>query len=791
MLPETLRIREGTEITSGKVQLAVASSRQDGEPVWSGEIAASHLGALADGKSLVWENPLAVTFAARQSAAGIVVDRAECTSSFLHVNAAGSIDDLTATASFDLARLLDELQQFADLSELHLAGQGEAKLVLKRSAGDKFTADGQFAARGFQFVPIAGGQPWKEDKLVATLELGGQFENETLRRIDRATLTVDVGSERLGAQLREPIVEPANAAWPLQCSWRGNLQPWTTRLQTCLGLSGWDLRGAGNAQAVVTCSRKAIEVDHAKVDFAQLQVWGPGWFVSEPVASLTCEGRWDVDGRRGEVRQARFNAGTTSAVVTNAVLQTPVEGWKLDGGSALVGVDLATLYRWRRDPRVAPAWRVSGRLAAEAELKHDASQTAARVNGTIDQLVMVDLTQRGTGTAAGTWQEPRITLAALGTYRPQIEQLQLDQLQLASAALRCDAKGKVPLSEQGGDLDVSGTLQYDWQQLAPLWRPYLGDGVQIAGQQTRKFSLGGRLTGSPLAADSWRQVTGEAAVGWSGMNLYGFLVGPADISAKLAEGQLRTKPIDMAVSDGRLTFAPVVRVTPAPAELYFPQGPLLANIHLSPEMCKRGLKFIAPIVAETTVAEGRLSVTMDGGRIPLGDPRGGDVAGHMAIRGQVKPGPVAQEFMVVVNELATVLQKGNLQPLTGQAGALLSIDTADIEFRMVDRRVYHRNLKFTIGTLPITTHGSVGLDDESLAMIAEIPIQAKLLGRDLSLGALEGQTLQIPVGGTLSKPQLDRGVLRQFTAQLLQNLTRGVLQNELGKQLERLFPLRQ
>ncbi len=792
VLPETLRIREGTEITSGKLQLAITSGHEDGESVWSGQIAASHLGATSDGRALVWENPLAIDFATRQTKDGFVVDRAECTSSFLHATAKGSINDLTATANFDLARLVSELKQFSDLSDLQLAGQGEARLELKRLPGDQFTARGQFEARGFQFVPVAGGQPWREEQLVAALDVGGKFEQETLKRIDRGTLTMTVGGEQLSAQLREAVVDPtASATWPLQCSWRGDLAPWATRLETCLGMTGWDLRGVGNLQAAVLISPKAIELEHVKTDFAQLQVWGHEWFINEPAATLTCEGRWDREKRRGEVSAGRLTAGTTAAVLSNAVLQTTADGWKLDGGTAQLGADLATLYRWRHDPRVAAAWRVSGRLAAQAKLKLDSETTAARIDGSIDQLVLVDLTQQGTGTAAGTWQEPRITLAALATYRPTTEILDLSQVQVASAALRCDAKGSLPLSDQGGAVDIGGTIQYDWQKLAPLWRPMVGDAVQIAGQQTRKFAVNGQLTGSPTLADSWKKVTGSAAVGWSGMNIHGLLVGQGDFAATLADGQITTQPIDVAVSEGRLTFAPVVRLTPTPAELYIPRGPLLTNIHLSPEMCKRGLKFIAPIVAETTVAEGRFSVSMDGGRVPLADPRGGDIAGHMAIRAHVKPGPVAQEFLVLVNELFTLLKQGNFKPLDEQTGAVLSIDTTDVEFRMVDRRVYHRNLKFVVGTTPITTYGSVGLDDETLAMVAEIPLQANLLGRDLSLGTMEGQTLKLPIGGTLSKPKLDRGALRQLTAGILQNVTRGVLQNELGKQLERFLPLRQ
>lgn len=789
VLPETLHIRAGTEITSGNIRLAVTSRNHDGQATWSGQIGASRLGAVADGRSLVWENPLSIDFKARQTDDGIVVDEAECTSSFLHASASGSINDLTAEASFDLAQLVSELSQFADMSQLELAGQGATKLTLKRSSGDRFTADGEFQVDGFQFVPIAGGQPWREERLNAQFDLSGKLADAKLARVDRAMLSVEVGRERAIARLREPISDPLAADWPVECTWRGELADWTPRLERVLGVNGWDLRGTGNVRALVMCSGGAIDVEDAQADFAQLHVWGNDWYINEAEARLTAAGRYDVDQARAEISEATFAAGTTSATLEQAVLLRSDDGWKLDGGTARVGAELLTFYRWRHDPRLPATWRVYGRLAAEAELKHEPSVTTAQVNGTVTQLKLVDLNAQAAGTPA-TWEEPRITLAGLASYRHASEQLKIDKIALAAAAIRADASGSLPLSNQGGDVDIAGTIQYDWQELAPLWRPYLGPGVQISGHQAREFAVRGRLSGSPSEPDSWKQVAAQAAVGWKSIDVHGFAIGQGEIVARLADGQVRTNPMDVEVSDGRFTFSPVIQMTPGPMELYVPRGPLLTNIHLSPEMCRRGLKFVAPIVAETTVAEGRFSISMDGGRVPLAEPRDGDLAGHMAIRAQVKPGPVAEEFLVLVNEILSVLQRGNFRPLNAQTGSLLSIDTNDVTFRMVNRRVYHRNLKFTVGTLPITTYGSVGLD-ESLSMVAEVPLEAKLFGQDLSLGSLEGQSLKIPIGGTLKKPKLDRGVLRQLTGRLLQNITRGALINEVNKQLERLFPLQQ
>lgn len=789
-LPRTLQIREDTEITSGQVDLAVISRREAAGMTWSGNIGAKQLAANSGGRALTWSNPLAIQFETHEGKNGLVLDRAQCTSSFLQIEAAGSIDDLNASATFDLARLTAELRQFSDLGGAQLAGRGQAQLAWKRAENNRFASAAQFQSQGFQFT-AAGGNAWKEDNLVAKLDLDGELQGQALKRVDRAELTIDAGGERLQARLTAPVSEPSSAAWPLDCSWRGQLTNWPRRLETCLGLPGWDLAGAGTLQASLVCSTKAVEVAHSKAEFVQLRVWGHGCFITEPLAILRGGGRWDVGKKKLDLTEGSISIGSTLVTASKAVVQATSNSWAVEGATAKVGADLAQLYRWRHDPRTAAALQVAGRLDATADLKHDSGVTTCRADGKIDQLQLVDLTRPTTpGAAPAVWRERQITFSAGGNYGHETQLVSFEKIQVASDALRASAAGAIPLAEQGGQVDLKGTIEYDWNQLAPLWRPYVGPNVQIAGRQSRAFSMQGRLTGSPTDSESWKQVAGEAAVGWTGMDIAGMRVGPGEFAARLSDGQVQGQPMDVQVSEGRFTFTPFVRLNPAPAELLIGRGPLLTDVHLSPEMCARGLKFVAPILAESTVAEGRFSISLDGGRIPLGDPGAGDTSGKMTMKAQVKAGPVAQEFMVLLNKITSVLQRGTLVQRNDQASALLSIDTSEIEFRMVNRRVYHRGLKFMAGTLPITTHGSVGLD-ETLAIVAEVPIQAKLLGRDLSLGALEGQTLQIPIDGTLKKPKLDHRIVERLTGQLLQNATKGLLLEGINKQLDRLLPPQQ
>jgi hypothetical protein len=783
MLPATLRIREGTEITAGQVSLVLGSRQQADSMTWTGRVDASQLEAQERGRRLVWENPLSIEFATHETKDGMVVDSAQCNSNFLQVSAAGSLDDLTASAKFDLAQLVSQLRQFSDLNQLQLSGQGEAQLALKRSAEDQFAAEGTFQAHGFQLVAL-NHQPWREDNLTARLDAAGQWSQQTLKRLDRAQLAITAGNERLDVATTQPVSDPATTPVPLQCSWRGPLASWAPRLESCLGLGGWGLAGTGSLQATLNCSAKAVEAQQAAGELDQFQLWGHGWFISEKAVTASAAGRFDLERSHADVSEAKLTAGTNGVSLQRASFDRGANGWTADGGAAHVEADLGHLAYWRHDPRTRLAWALSGKLSGDASLKYEAGTMTSQINGTVDQLSLVDQTVAAAPQVV--WREQRIAMIGNVKYQTAEERLQVEKVEIASDALSCDASGSLAMATTGGDVDLKGTIQYDWAKLAPIWQPYVGQNVQVVGHQTRQFAVHGHLSGDPLNGDSWRDVTGDASVGWAGMLVNGLSVGPGEVVAQLAGGQIRTQPIDFEVAEGRLTTSPVVRLSPGPAELLVPSGPLLTNVHMTSEMCSRGLKFVAPILSDATVAKGSLSITMDGGRIPLGNPRAGDASGKLALRAQARPGPLAQQFLVVFGELTTILRQGLPSKLTEQSGSLLSVDDSNVEFRLVNGRIYHRGLTFVVGTTPITTHGSVGLD-ETISMVADVPVQAKLLGIDLSLGTMEGATVQIPIEGTLERPLLDRHFLDQIAGRMLQGATKGVLINGV-KTLEKLLP---
>jgi hypothetical protein len=127
---------------------------------------------------------------------------------------------------------------------------------------------------------------------------------------------------------------------------------------------------------------------------------------------------------------------------------------------------------------------------------------------------------------------------------------------------------------------------------------------------------------------------------------------------------------------------------------------------------------------------------------------------------------------------------GAAQPAQPIKGVTMTERAIDVQ--VADGRVYHSNLEFLIDDVPVSSQGSVGFD-ETLALLIEVPIQQKWVGKKPALQQLVNQKLQIPVGGTLAKPQIDNRAIAQFAAQAAQAAATGLLGDELNKALDKLL----
>ncbi|MBX7164797.1 MAG: hypothetical protein K1X74_00490 [Pirellulales bacterium] len=775
MLPETVRVRAGTEIKAGGLRLRLASAQNNGVPTWNGMLETSNLVAAKNGRDITWQQPLKAKFAAHRVEQGMHVDELHCESSFLQVDAEGAPDLFAVSATYDLKQLGKELNQFFDLGQAQLDGDGWSYLKWQRQPDGRFEANAETQIRQL-IVALPERRVWREENLVALATLKGTADAvNQWTRVDTAQIRMDSALDRFEARLVAPVTPVSRqTTWPLDVTADGQIAQWLPRLAPVTsGFDGWEITGQGRLKGRVHVSSDELALVATEVSLANLHAWGNGWFIDDPLVRVAVQANWSAPQHRAAVDQLTINSQALELGTRALRYEFPAAGSPSLAGQIDYRGDLAQLMRWRLDPAAEAQVAWAGQLQGQAQITRTAQATKAELQSTVQNLVA-----RQSG--KDLWRENQLALATSLEYDNRADRLQLHRCEIRSQGLALVTQGAIGQFKSTRQIDLDGKLDYDLSALAALVGTYLGSEVELRGRDSRAFSLHGPL-GTPaydsrkdqpqLAATSLARLDGRGALGWESGSLYGFDLGKGELQARLLEGKLQLDLLKIPLSGGTLNLQPVVIVEPRPMLVTLPAGKALDHARISPEMCQRFLKYIAPVMADVGTASGQFSIDLQGGRIPVAAPSQGDIAGQATIHSaEVAAGPLVEALTIVLQRPST---------------ARLSRESV-VPFRMVQGRIYHQNLQLVFPDLTIRTYGSVGLD-QSLALMAEMPVPPKWIGNNSLGAALQNQTIRLPIAGTLSKPVIDQVALQQASAQFLRDATVDSLRNEMNNQLDRLI----
>ena len=120
-----------------------------------------------------------------------------------------------------------------------------------------------------------------------------------------------------------------------------------------------------------------------------------------------------------------------------------------------------------------------------------------------------------------------------------------------------------------------------------------------------------------------------------------------------------------------------------------------------------------------------------------------------------------------------------------ERSAWLELDPQTIPVVVREGRVFHDNFEMNYQGIIIRTRGSVGFD-QTMNLVAEIPILEKWLDGSPMLDSLKGKTISIPIRGTVSKPQLDRRAITDFARQAVRDSTVGAARQKVDQEVNKL-----
>ena len=156
-------------------------------------------------------------------------------------------------------------------------------------------------------------------------------------------------------------------------------------------------------------------------------------------------------------------------------------------------------------------------------------------------------------------------------------------------------------------------------------------------------------------------------------------------------------------------------------------------------------------------------------------------------------GPLANQIFSGIEQLKLIAdtvsgaQTGPSDALS-EENTLVTMPTQTVDFAVDQGIVQHNRLFLEIDRAQVVTSGRVAIDGR-LDMIAQVQLDSSWLGNDLQ--GLAGQSVTLPIDGTLSRPSLDSSGVREVVAQLgvsaVQATAENYLQKQLGRGLDKLF----
>ncbi len=686
------------------------------------------------------------------------VEQLRLDSAFARLAGSGSITQAVVTGSLDLTHLARDLRGL--LPQLpRMVGRIDLNAASGR-AGEAVQARGRLA---FTDVAVDGGgtQPWviEAGTLTAAASLPRLPERGWPREFERIALRFDGTPGTLTGSCDRCVLPAGTNRW----AWLvegGRLQADANLARSLkllrpvfalppkAGLSGHAVMGLACEAAAGT-----VKVTYNGA-VQQLRLTSPAWDIREPDARLQGTAEWSAPDRLLRLAKisGRASCGTLEiprAAIGSAVVQ----------GDLKAKLNLAPFAGWRKAAGDA-AQQASGTVTVEAQAAADPAGSRLKLAARGQSLAVT--------TGAGIrWDEPAPALELTARLPPGRGAIVLQRLMLTNSLGYLTGAGTVT-NAPVPHLQFDGDLALD---TAAAGRVLVARGLReprLRGFQPRPFSLSAPLGGG------WRGVLafGQARLAFFLEDLqgWGLDAGPADLEAELADGllSLRYAP---PLASGTLKSQVRVDVGARPMELQLGEKAILMqDLPLNPALMQN-LRFLNPLLANCTAIEGKLSLEAGNGRLPLDATytRRSDFDVAIGLRDAVlMPSGVLEQILAY----------------TGASGKTLELKQEQLRGACRNGQIEIAPHQAKLRGHPVTFQGSVGLD-QSLRFETVVPLTEDLVG-EKAAPYIAGQTLTVPVRGTVDKPRIDEAALAREARKIATAAAQRAMAEQAAELIEKL-----
>ena len=736
-LPKTLHIRDGLSVERG---MATLSAHLTGsEESERAEITASvaDFAATRNGQAVALHEFPKLELVAVKTGPKVAVERASIKATGVDVSGSGNLNDgVSLKGIIDLSALDAQLRDLVDLGDRKFAGHARLAADYRRQP-DGYKARLAADCRELEIVGVTA-TPIHRPLARLDVAVNGP------RRADGLPLGWHSG--KLDVKAGDIQVDVAATQDP----------DGTIRVG---GLAAGDLPGPdlGRGETKVAARWKGDVVD-----FDELRGWlmPPGSKVDAQTHPNTL-----AIGVRGRLDLGAGSVALTALpdVAAGAVGIGPgglkVSGW--NGGLAttivqggLIG-DLAALDRFlaARSGAATKGW--TGPWSATVQAGQGATGST-----TFDaQIAAADLLGQGA-----------VSLVARGTYDPTTDRLDLATADMTTRYASIASRMTLTDASTHRVLDWAGTINPRWDVIGPILAHSVEPGTRI-NATARPFHVAGSLEGDSLDA-ILPAIQGDLGFDVASVSAFGVVAGPMPLILRFGGGKAKFDPIATTVNGGPALLQANLGMDADHGVWLRMDESRIDNAAINDAVSSSVLAYIAPVLSEATEVSGKITVVLakEGAAFPITAAGTTRVQGVLAFNDVIfRPGPLADQVFAI----------------TGQAAPKLAF-TEPVQFSILDGRVQQSGLSIPLpGATKVEFAGSVGFD-KTLQVNATVPITAAMIGRDAELERLlNGLKVNVPIGGTLKHPVIDRRGLQAATRDAIRTVASRGLKNEANKLVER------
>ena len=791
-------VRDQTQLTSGTVRFKVLHGPSPtNAPAAQVELNIEGLQAIAGGQQLTWPEPLKVGLAAEMSPAGLRLD-ASTVADFANIKANGSLESGRLDARLDLSSLERKLSQFVELPITTMQGQVTLGANWKlNSSTEILGASGSLQSSEIR-LGTATGKLLEEQAWQGSFATDIKIINGSLARMEHADARLQSAAERLVVTLQQPLwlsdaknfgQTPSPAAFSVdvhvdleKCNRRGTV--WLAEP------TGVDLNGKLQLAASGRIDLEHVEILSANWSGQPIQVITPQLSFAEPRVVGNFQGRFDSSNlTRTIVDSLELTSSSVSLIAQD---QAGADGDSRLGRAKFI-VDLGRLLNntnsggssllTATDTNVASS-QITATGLCEGELAWQVNSLAAGLNLRLDgKDVQIQSIDSLASVPTLLWQEPTVATQLQGTWKAEENQVQLSQVTLQTPWLNYQGNSTYSAGEVS-KASLNGTAVYDAGQLSTKLIPYTGGQLLMAGKHTSPVSLS--WTSVPEAASSLSGISATTQLGWEQARVAGITVGAANVPLKLEQGEF-SSATEIPVSGGTLRWDLTGDLASENWVLHQKPMTVLENVEITEEMCKGWLKYVAPILAEATSVDGRLSLELSQAKFLPFEPAKQTVAGKLKVHNAtVGPGVLSAGVIQLVRDVEAIRKRQLAQTVSGTQTIWMDMQPQEIDFQMVEGQITHRNIAVRIGDATVSTQGTVHVSGP-MQILTVMPIPDDWIEKSPWLAGLRGQSLQFPIVGTISNPQIDSSAIAQLGQATIQNAASGAIQQGINKGIEKLI----